>query len=745
MFTVVNLAPNPSPTPTGYYRELNTFSESLWDQQSGDDNQFRPDSPFGGGDQRGKTDDRIEQIYTDLSNSVFGYRVQMTAGYAYDQSYFNGFRKWHAGLDMGASNGATIKAAIGGSVAWVSGSGDGNIFVGINSDDGRQWVYGHLKSTSGLSVGRRINAGAAVGVIGAQNHLHLEVQNGQAYGGTNGAMTDRNRLLSVTVSPLMAYWQWRNKVGTVVNPPANNPVVTPPTNNVPRVSSTNWKAEFFNNLSLAGGPVLTQDLGSGNQNFSRNWGYGSPGSAVSSDNFSARVTTQRYFAPGTYQIQTTSDDGVRVRIGNQTVINKWVDQASNSHFGTFTTTGGTFNVSIEYYERGGAANLSFGTLFTPIDNAGNSRSSARFVNLGSSTTHNFQDWVGNTDANDYYSFYFNGTRNLRLNLTGLNADADVEVLNSSGTVVGSSRLGGTRSETIDINNLGTGTYYARVYASNGVNTSYNLSLRGEIPNSVKTSVGFTKDGVERHVTLERVQSPGYIENKPTWLVIHGLNGKAEDFRDLAGAIEEYDGIWSGGDYQVLTVDWSGARVGGSVEYTNAAASWIDTVAESVKNTIRSWGIASSNINLVGHSLGAYVAYEISERLGGVNKLVALNPASTTFGGYNESQVDFSRHSNWSWAFWHNNNHVTDNAERSLTADESFKVTLTGQNWDVNKGHGSAKLLWTNMLKNKSGSVSQWFGIDDIRSRTAPWYIGSGWEAEIEVNAEFKPTGRVWDA
>ena len=354
-----NPTANPTPTPTGYYRELNTFSESQWDLESGDDNQFRPDSPFGGGNQQSKTDNRVRQIYTDLSNDIFGYRVQMTAGYAYDQSYFNGFRKWHAGLDMGASNGATIRAAIGGSVAWVSGSGDGNIFVGINSDDGRQWVYGHLKSASGLSVGRRINAGATVGVVGAQNHLHLEVQNGHAYGGTQGAMTDRNRLLNVTVSPLMAYWQWRNKGATVVNPPTNNPVVNPPTNNFPTVSSTNWKAEFFNNTNLSGSPVLIQDLGSGSQNFSRNWGYSSPSSAVSSDNFSARVTTQRYFAPGTYQIQTTSDDGVRVRIGNQTVINKWIDQGSTSHFGTFTTNGGTFNVSVEYYERGGAANLSF--------------------------------------------------------------------------------------------------------------------------------------------------------------------------------------------------------------------------------------------------------------------------------------------------------------------------------------------------------------------------------------------------
>jgi murein DD-endopeptidase MepM/ murein hydrolase activator NlpD len=112
---------------------------------------------------------------------------------------------------MGANNGATIKAAIGGRVTWTSGSGDGNIFVGINSDDGRQWVYGHLKSASGLSNGKRINAGETVGIVGAQNHLHLEVENGQAYGGTQGSMTNRGTLLGVTVSPLMAYWQWRNR------------------------------------------------------------------------------------------------------------------------------------------------------------------------------------------------------------------------------------------------------------------------------------------------------------------------------------------------------------------------------------------------------------------------------------------------------------------------------------------------------------------------------------------------------
>ncbi|NQE36572.1 FG-GAP-like repeat-containing protein [Microcoleus asticus] len=199
------------PPPPGYYREISSLSETQWDQQSGDNNQFEQYPLGGGGDQRGKTDDRIEQIYTDLSNTIFGYRVPMNTGYAYDQSYYSGYGTWHAGLDMGANNGATIKAAIGGRVTWTSGSGDGNIFVGINSDDGRQWVYGHLKSASGLSNGKRINAGETVGIVGAQNHLHLEVENGQAYGGTQGAMTNRGTLLGVTVSPLMAYWQWRNR------------------------------------------------------------------------------------------------------------------------------------------------------------------------------------------------------------------------------------------------------------------------------------------------------------------------------------------------------------------------------------------------------------------------------------------------------------------------------------------------------------------------------------------------------
>ena len=263
---------------------------------------------------------------------------------------------------------------------------------------------------------------------------------------------------------------------------------------------------------------------------------------------------------------------------------------------------------------------------------------------------------------------------------------------------------------------------------------YTTKARARILGSNQTS----------DVTFERVQGPDYIEDKETWLVIHGWDSNARNFRDLAGAIEEYDGHWGGGDAQVITVDWNGSNTGKLGWGLHRAASWIDSVAEVIKDAVEFWGIDKDKINIVGHSLGAYVAYETSERLGGINKLVALNPASFTDGGYDTNQVNFSRHSNYSWAFFHN--HTFDSASRSLTADESFKIEFTTNDWDINKGHGSGKEIFKNMLKNKYGSVSQYFGLDDMRAgRYTPWKIDSGWEALIEVNSGFTPTGRWYNA
>ena len=126
------------------------------------------------------------------------------------------------------------------------------------------------------------------------------------------------------------------------------------------IPNTSWKAEYFNNISLSGTPVFTENLGSGSQNFSKNWGGSSPASSVPVDNFSGRMRTERYFAPGLYQIKVQADDGVRVKIGNESVIDRWLPQSFVTNSGYFRSSGGTFPVSVDYYEGGGdaAINLS---------------------------------------------------------------------------------------------------------------------------------------------------------------------------------------------------------------------------------------------------------------------------------------------------------------------------------------------------------------------------------------------------
>jgi PA14 domain/Bacterial pre-peptidase C-terminal domain len=125
-----------------------------------------------------------------------------------------------------------------------------------------------------------------------------------------------------------------------------------------QVPANNWKAEYFNNTNLTGTPVFVENLGDGSQGFSRNWGNNSP-TNTPSDNFSARMTTQRYLAPGLYQIKAQADDGVRVKIGNQSVIERWLDQSFATNSGYFRSNGGTFPITVDYYERGGSAAINF--------------------------------------------------------------------------------------------------------------------------------------------------------------------------------------------------------------------------------------------------------------------------------------------------------------------------------------------------------------------------------------------------
>ncbi len=88
------------------------------------------------------------------------------------------------------------------------------------------------------------------------------------------------------------------------------------------------------------------------------WGSGSPDPAVTVDNFTVRWTGQA-LAPvtGNYTFSVTGDDGVRLWIGGNQVINAWVDQSATtvSSAAITLTAGQEYDVKMEYYEHGGSA------------------------------------------------------------------------------------------------------------------------------------------------------------------------------------------------------------------------------------------------------------------------------------------------------------------------------------------------------------------------------------------------------
>ena len=78
------------------------------------------------------------------------------------------------------------------------------------------------------------------------------------------------------------------------------------------LKNLSWWAEYFDNPSLSGRPVLTRY----EDTMNHDWGACSPAPEVPCDNFSARWTITRHFEKGTYLFLLTVDDGARVWLVN---------------------------------------------------------------------------------------------------------------------------------------------------------------------------------------------------------------------------------------------------------------------------------------------------------------------------------------------------------------------------------------------------------------------------------------------
>lgn len=385
------------------------------------------------------------------------------------------------------------------------------------------------------------------------------------------------------------------------------------------------------------------------------------------------------------------------------------------------------------------------------DYAGNSPDAA--LNLGSLThnqTYSYSDRVGRLDTNDYYSFSLAGQSNFYLDLNGLSANADVELLSSSNQVIASSMLGGTSSEAIDINGLLAGDYYVRIYQYQ-YGTNYNLSLSTEytrIDGMVSNRGPLPWDAVEtRPVNIRVTGNSSFqdIADIETWIIVHGHRNSPDT--PTISALEE---AIAGLGYQVLVLDWSSPANNSEIR-PDLSARWIHEVANFAVDALRDiWGIASSNINLIGHSLGAYVSSEIGSLFEGVNTIFALDPAaSSTLGGYDINGLEqgfqeiseFNDVSNFARAFWGSGNPITGGeglgSERyAHSADESFRIDFTSSDNAIDN-HGNIVKLFTYMIGDSTNAISSLFHLD--RGTQNYWDLfDNDDEGVIIVNGQNQP-------
>ncbi len=84
------------------------------------------------------------------------------------------------------------------------------------------------------------------------------------------------------------------------------------------------------------------------------WGWDSPTPAIPADDFSATWTRQVDLSGGSYRFSTYSDDGVRLYVDGERVIDSW-HPMRGYRSATLKLSEGLHTVRLEYHERGGIA------------------------------------------------------------------------------------------------------------------------------------------------------------------------------------------------------------------------------------------------------------------------------------------------------------------------------------------------------------------------------------------------------
>jgi CubicO group peptidase (beta-lactamase class C family) len=116
-------------------------------------------------------------------------------------------------------------------------------------------------------------------------------------------------------------------------------------------AGTGLTGEYYDNKDLTSLKLTRVDP---SVNF--DWGLNSPDPSIANDTFSVRWTGQvEALFSQTYKFYARTDDGVRLWVNGQLIIDKWIDQKAENSGSIALVAGQKYDLKMEYYENGSGA------------------------------------------------------------------------------------------------------------------------------------------------------------------------------------------------------------------------------------------------------------------------------------------------------------------------------------------------------------------------------------------------------
>ncbi|MEO5681802.1 MAG: PA14 domain-containing protein [Chitinophagaceae bacterium] len=242
-------------------------------------------------------------------------------------------------------------------------------------------------------------------------------------------------------------------------------------------TGTGLKGDYYNTVGLTGSIYLSRT--DATVNF--DWGTGSPYWMINSSTFSTRWTgyVQAQYSQ-TYTFYTYSDDGIRLWINGQQIINNWVAHSATENSASITLVAGVkYDIKIEYYENTGSATakLSWSSASTPKaivpqkqlypPGAGN-RSIAQELQVQNTVTADIvnEDTRGLMTSTGVYPNPVMRGQNATLQINSEKGGiANLQIMSSTGNIVESSQLNvsaGANTRIVRTADLVPGIYIVRV-------------------------------------------------------------------------------------------------------------------------------------------------------------------------------------------------------------------------------------------------------------------------------------------